>query len=110
MEPIAAAVAGVVGGAAVGWIVKARLARNEMAAASKAHDDVRWLIEEATEHLGQAVKADVNAALRDSGGVLVGMADENFQKSVAAAKGELDRKHQTIRGSGEAPLRGLTSG
>ncbi len=37
-------------------------------------------------------------ALHDNGNVLVGTAGENFQKTMAAAKGELDRKHQMFEG------------
>ena len=61
-------------------------------------NDARRAIEDAKERLSEAVKADVAGAIRDNSEVLVGMADENFKKTMAAAKGELDRKHQQFEG------------
>ena len=45
--------------------------------------------------------ADVAGAIRDNSEVLVGMADQHFKKTMAAAKGELDRKHQLFEGLGK---------
>ena len=98
MELIAAVVAGLVVGAAAGWIVKSRLTKSERAAAFRAHDDAQRVIEEVKEHLGQAVRADVSAALKDSSELLAGMADSNFRKTMAEAKSELDKKHLLFAG------------
>ena len=48
MEPITGAVAGLIAGTAAGWIARGLLGR-----------DARRAIEDAKEHLSEAVKADV---------------------------------------------------
>ena len=83
MEPITAAVVGLVVGLVAGWFVRGMSGNN-----------ARRAIEDAKERLGETVKAEVAGAIRENSEVLVGMADENFQKTMAVAKGELDRKHQ----------------
>ena len=87
MEPITGAVAGLIAGTAAGWIARGLLGR-----------DAQRAIEDAKERLSEAVKADVAGAIRDNSEVLVGLADGNFKKTMAAAKGELDRKHQLFEG------------
>ena len=51
-------------------------------------------IEDMKERLGLAVKSDVAQSMQENSQVLVSMANENFRKSMADAKAELDRKHQ----------------
>ncbi len=87
MEPITAAVVGLVVGLVAGWVVRGMSGNN-----------ARRAIEDAKERLGETVKAEVAGAIRENSEVLVGMADENFQKTMAVAKGELDRKHQLFEG------------
>ncbi len=87
MEPIMAAVAGLVVGAVAGWVVRGMSGNN-----------ARRAIEDAKERLGETVKVEVAGAIRENSEVLVGMADENFKKTMAVAKGELDRKHQLFEG------------
>ena len=86
MEPITGVAAGLVVGATAGWIAKGLLGR-----------DARRAIEDAKERLSEAVKADVAGALRDNSEVLVGMADENFKKTMAAAKGNSTRSTKCSR-------------
>ena len=95
MEPITGAVAGLIVGTAAGWLARGLLGR-----------DTRRAIEDAKERLSEAVKADVAGAIRDNSEVLVGMADENFKKTMVAARGELDRKHQLF----ESLVKPLSSG
>ena len=111
MELIAGTGAGRVVGVTASGIIRGLLAKHELVAADAAHreriarlegeidqgGDARRVIEDAKEHLGEAVKAEVVAALRDNSRALVGMADENFQKTMAAARGELDRKHKLFQ-------------
>ncbi len=87
MDLITGTAAGLIVGVAAGWVVRGLSGR-----------DARRAIEDAKDRLSEAVKDEVAGALRDSSDVLVGMADENFQKTMAAAKGELDRKHQQFEG------------
>ncbi len=87
MDLIAGAAAGLAVGAVAGWIARGLWGSG-----------ARRAIEDARERFGEAVKADVAGAIRDHSEVLVGMADENFKKTMAAAQGELDRKHQLFEG------------
>ena len=87
MDLIAGAVAGLAVGAAAGWIANSLLSRG-----------ARRAIEDAQGRLSETVKAEVAGAIRDNSEVLVGMADANFQKTMAVAKGEFDQQHQRFQG------------
>ena len=107
MELIAAAVAALAAATAA-WAARGLVARSERAALEAAHrertaslearivqgDDAAKAIEGLRAGLGETVAT----ALRDGGRALVGMADENFQKTMAAAKSELDDKHRRFEG------------
>lgn len=106
MESIAAAIAAAVvavAAATVAWIVRGRLAQSERAAQEASHrervaglearlaegGDAAKAIEDARAGLGETVAT----ALREGSDALVDLADANFRKSMAEAKGELDKKH-----------------
>ena len=107
MELIAAVVAALASAMAA-WVVRGLVARSEQTALEAAHrehtagleaqiaqgGDATSAVEDLKAGLGEAVAT----ALRDGSRALVGMADENFQKTMAAAKGELDDKHRRFEG------------
>lgn len=107
MELIAGVVAALASAMAA-WVVRGLVARSEQTALEAAHrehtagleaqiaqgGDATSAVEDLKAGLGEAVAT----ALRDGSRALVGMADENFQKTMAAAKGELDDKHRRFEG------------
>ena len=107
MESIAAAIAAAVvalAAATVAWIVRGRLAQSERAAQEASHRERVAGLEARLAEGGAAAEAikaasdrlrdAVAKAVREGGDALVGLADQNFRKSMAEAGGELSEKQR----------------
>ena len=103
MELIAAAAAALAAGTAA-WVLKGLLAASQRAALEAGHREREAALEARIAEGGEAAQAireakaglgdAVATALREGGSAMVGLADQNFGKLLADARGELGEKHR----------------